>query len=390
MTVVRVGIIGIGNMGSAHAKTLDQGKIKGAVLTAISDMRESTKAWAADNLQGDVPYFQDPKAMMLSGEVDAVLIATPHYQHSELAIMAFNHGLHVLIEKPAGVFTSQVREMNEAASQSGKVFSIMYNQRTNPLYIKLKDLIAAGELGEIRRTNWIITSWYRSQSYYDSGSWRATWAGEGGGVLLNQSPHQLDLWQWTVGLMPKRVRAFCAFGKYRSIEVEDDVTAYVEYENGATGVFITTTGETPGTNRFEVTGDRGKIVVEDGKMTFWRLREPESEFNQRYTGGFGQPECWKIDIPIEGRETGHPGIMQNFVDAILHGSPLIAPGEEGIHGLTLSNAMYLSTWTDHWVELPMDEELFNEHLQERIRNSKMNTTPVRDTQTPADLSGTFQ
>ncbi|MCM3782820.1 Gfo/Idh/MocA family oxidoreductase [Neobacillus mesonae] len=390
MNPVRVGIIGIGNMGSSHARIINQDKIRGAVLTAISDMRDSAKEWAETHLQKNVLFFHDPKSMITSGAVDAVIIATPHYQHAELAILAFEHGLHVLIEKPAGVYTSQVREMNEAAERSGKVFSIMYNQRTNPLYVKLKDMISSGELGEIRRTNWIITSWYRSQSYYNSGSWRATWAGEGGGVLLNQSPHQLDLWQWTIGMMPTRIRAFCSFGKYRNIEVEDDVTAYVEYANGATGVFITTTGETPGTNRFEVTGDRGKIVIEDGKMMFWRLRELESEFNKRYEGGFGQPECWKIDIPIEGVETGHPGIMQNFVEAIRQGTPLIAPGEEGIHGLTLSNAMYLSTWIDNWVDLPIDEELFNHHLQERIKNSKAPNAEDLSKGAPADLSGTFK
>ena len=191
--------------------------------------------------------------------------------------------------------------MNEAAEKSGKVFSMMFNQRTNPLYQKVRELILSGELGEIKRTNWIITNWYRSQSYYDSGGWRATWAGEGGGVMINQSPHQLDLWQWTTGLMPRRVRAFSGFGKYHDIEVEDDVTAYVEYENGATGLFVTSTGEAPGTNRFEVAGDRGKIVVEDGKLTFWRLRQSEREFNREYQGGFGEPECWKIDIPVYGR-----------------------------------------------------------------------------------------
>ncbi|MED4957934.1 Gfo/Idh/MocA family oxidoreductase, partial [Paenibacillus macerans] len=228
----------------------------------------------------------------------------------------------------------------------------------------------SGELGTIRRTNWITTNWYRSQSYYDSGGWRATWAGEGGGVLLNQDPHQLDLWQWTTGMMPKRVRAFCHFGKHRSIEVEDDVTAYVEYENGATGLFVTTTGETPGTNRFELAGDNGKIVVEDGKLTFWRLRVPEPKFNAEYTGGFGQPECWKCEIPVEGGiGPQHKGILQNFTNAVLHGEPLLAPGEEGILGLTISNAMHLSAWTEDWVQLPLDEDLFYEKLQEKIKTS---------------------
>ncbi|WNR46554.1 Gfo/Idh/MocA family protein [Paenibacillus roseipurpureus] len=370
MEKVRIGIIGLGNMGTAHAKYLVNNEVKGAVLTAICEPREDRLTWAKENLGEGVQLFDNLDDFFASGTVDGVLIATPHYDHPGTAVRAFQAGLHVICEKPAGVYTKQVREMNEAAAASGKVFSMMYNQRTNPLYKKLKDLVSSGELGEIRRTNWIITNWYRSQSYYDSGGWRATWAGEGGGVLINQDPHQLDLWQWTIDMMPKRVRGFCYFGKHRNIEVEDDVTAFVEYENGATGLFVTTTGEAPGTNRFELSGDRGKIVIEDGKLTFWRLRVSEREFNETYKGGFGQPECWKCEIPVEGTETGHKGITQNFVDAILHGTPLVAPGAEGIKGLMISNAIMLSTWTDNWVDLPIDEDLFEQHLQEKIKNSK--------------------
>ncbi len=370
MQTVRLGIIGLGNMGKGHIGYIQKGEVSGVKLTAVCDAQEAGLEWARQTLGDSVRLFDDPLAMMDSGEVDGVLIATPHYSHPELAIACFKRGLHVLCEKPAGVYTKQVREMNEAAAGSGSVFSMMYNQRTNPLYRKLKDLIDSGELGEVRRTNWIITNWYRSQSYYDSGTWRATWAGEGGGVLLNQDPHQLDLWQWTIGMMPKRVRAFCYFGKHRNIEVEDDVTAFVEYDNGATGVFVTTTGEAPGTNRLEISGDRGKIVIEDGKLTFWRLRVSEPEFNATYKGSFGQPECWKCDIPVTGPYPDHKGITQNWVNAILHGEELIAPGEEGIKGLMISNAMLLSTWTDGWVDLPIDEELYYDILQQKIADSK--------------------
>ncbi|WP_077623006.1 Gfo/Idh/MocA family protein [Sediminibacillus massiliensis] len=369
MAEVRLGIIGVGTMGFAHASYLQEKVVNGAVLTAVLDNSKERAEWLEKNLDDGVRVFTNEEEFFESGLVDAVIIATPHYDHSYLAIKAFEYGLHVLCEKPAGVFTRQVREMNEAAEKSGKVFSMMFNQRTNPLYQKLRDLIQSGELGEIRRINWLITNWYRSQSYYDSGGWRATWAGEGGGVLINQCPHQLDLWQWMTGMMPTRMRAFCQFGKHRNIEVEDDVTAYAEYENGATAVFITTTGEAPGTNRLEIAGDRGKVVVENGKMDFWRLRVPEPEFNREFKGGFGAPECWKVEVPITGTETAHRGITQNFVDAILNGTPLLAPGVEGIKGLTLSNSMQLSTWIDDWVELPLDEELYYKHLQEKISTS---------------------
>src|SRR5690625_22882 len=365
-------------MGTRHALRLYKGEVEGATLSAVCDTNQDRLILAQQKFQENVACFDDDETFFQEAEIDALLIATPHYHHPETAIKAFEKGLHVLVEKPAGVYTKNVREMNEAAKRSEKVFSIMYNQRTNPLYQKLREMIQNGELGEIKRTNWIITDWYRSQSYYDSGGWRATWNGEGGGVLLNQSPHQLDLWQWTIGMMPKRIHGFCSFGKYHDIEVEDDVTAYVEYENGATGVFITTTGEAPGTNRYEVVGDRGKIVVENNQLTFNRLTVSEREFNQTSTSGFAKPECWEIDIPVHGKATDHLGIMQNWIDAIVKGTPLLAPGEEGVKGLELSNAMYLSSWLQRPVDLPIDADLFHEKLQEQIDNSTFEKKEVED------------
>ncbi|WP_042458139.1 Gfo/Idh/MocA family protein [Neobacillus dielmonensis] len=368
---IKVGIIGIGNMGKSYALTLDQGLIAGAELSAVCG-RNTQQEWVTTNLKAEVKFFDDENAFFNEAKMDALLIATPHYSHPELAMKAFAKGMHVLLEKPAGVFTKNVIEMNQAAAKSGKVFSMMFNQRTNPLYQKLRNLILAGELGEIKRTNWIITDWYRSQSYYDSSHWRATWKGEGGGVLLNQAPHQLDLWQWTTGLEPKRVHGFCHNGKYHDIEVEDDVTAYVEYENGATGVFIASTGEAPGTNRFEIQGDRGKIVVENNALTFYRLTQSEREFNATYKGGFGKPECWTIDIPVAGENTAHQGIIQNWIDAITKGTPLLAPGEEGIKGVELANAIYLSSWLNQTIELPVNPDFYYEKLQEKINQSVKN------------------
>jgi len=367
---LRIAIIGIGGMGSHHARYLLRGDVPGAELTAVCDIDPARLQWSKENLGEQVQTFDNGDALFAAKAADAVIIATPHYFHPPYAIQAFEHGLHVLTEKPAGVYTRQVREMNEAAQKTDRVFGIMFQFRTSPIYKKLKDLLESGELGEIRRTNLYATRWFRSQSYYDSGGWRATWAGEGGGVLLNQCPHTLDLWQWTCG-MPKRVRAFCYFGKYHDIEVEDDVTAYVEYENGATGVFITTTGESPGTDRLEVDGDHGKVVVENGKLEFWRTREPVSQFLREYKGGFGEPECWKCEVPLGPRGEDHIGITKDWVRAIRTGSTLLAPGVEGINSLELSNAMLLSSWINDWVDIPVDEELFYQHLQERIKSSSV-------------------
>ncbi len=385
MDDVRIGIVGLGGMGCNHARYLSRGEVAHGVLTAVCDLRSEQLEWATENLGQGVARFERPSDLMDSGAVDGVLIATPHYDHPPIAVEAFARGLHVLTEKPAGVYTRQVREMNEAACASGRVFGIMYNQRTNPVYRKLKDIVESGELGELKRFNWIMTTWYRPQSYFDSGGWRASWAGEGGGVLLNQDPHQLDLWQWIVG-MPARVRAFCSFGKYHDIEVEDDVTAFVEYANGATGVFVTSTADTPGTNRLELTGNQGKIVVENGAITFWRLRVGERRFNAEYTGGFGEPECWECRVGVTGTPTEHPGITANWVDAIRSGVQLLAPGEEGIRGLELSNAMHLSAWTDAWIDLPIDEDAYYEELQKRIAAS---TYQKQGGELTMDVKGTF-
>ena len=265
MQTVRYGIIGIGNMGSAHAKALFDNKIEGAVLAAVADTDEERRKWATDTFGDSVEIFCDYHELLLPDKVDAVLIATPHYLHPVIAGEAFEAGLNVLIEKPAGVDAADVKLMNKAADKSGKAFGIMFNQRTNPLFGALKYYVEIGLLGEIKRFNWIISNWYRSQAYYDSAGWRATWNGEGGGVLLNQCPHNLDLWQWIMGV-PERVRAFCRQGHFHRIGVEDDVTIYAEYRNGASATFITSTGEYPGTNRLEISGTMGKAVAEDGVL----------------------------------------------------------------------------------------------------------------------------
>ncbi|MBO4559618.1 MAG: Gfo/Idh/MocA family oxidoreductase [Lachnospiraceae bacterium] len=368
MNEVRLGIIGIGSMGTAHATSITKGMVPHMRLTAVADIRQERLDWARENLPGTALYT-DGKEMIDSGVCDAVLIATPHYFHPEFVIYALEHGVHALSEKPAGVYTKQVREMNEAAAKSDKVFAIMFNQRTNCVYRKLHEMIESGELGAMKRVNWIITDWYRTQSYYDAAGWKATWKGEGGGVLLNQCPHQLDLLQWLCG-MPTKVRAFCQVGKWHDIEVEDDVTAYLEFEGGATGVFVTTTGDAPGTNRLELTFEMGKIVCEDGKLIFYKLKESEREFCRTEKNGFAKPDMERVEIETDGQNEQHIGVLKAFTDRILNGGPLIAEGVEGIRGLTLSNAMYLSAWLDKTIELPPDEDLFLSELDKRRNSSR--------------------
>lgn len=371
-------------MGRYHADSLNDGKVPGAILGAIVDTSPAALAREVEKFP-NVPVFESTEALLEARAADIVLVATPHYFHPPLARKALSAGVHALVEKPAGAYTKQVRELNEFASKSNLVFGIMFNQRTNAAHKKMRDLVAAGEIGEIKRTLYVITDWTRTQNYYDSGGWRATWEGEGGGVLLNQAPHNLDLVQWIAG-MPSRIRAFCKFGRYHNIEVEDDVTAYLEYPNGASGVFITTTGEAPGTKYFEVVGDRGKIVLRDGGVTFHRTVQDVSKFIAESPDGFGQPETWTCEINARGGEE-HIGILKNFVAAVNNGTPLLAQGVEGINGIELANAMLLSSWIDGWVNLPLDDDLYYEKLQERIKNSTIEKDA--DVQNIMSVAGTF-
>lgn len=368
MDTVRVGIIGLGNMGSGHAKNIVKGEVEGMTLAAIADINPERRAWAKENCPG-AEIFDDAIKMMDSGLVDAVIVATPHYFHPVYVSEALKRDIHALSEKPAGVYTKAVREVNELAARSKATYAIMFNQRTNCVYRKMKEIVDSGSMGQIRRTNWVITNWYRPQSYYDSGAWRATWSGEGGGVLMNQCPHKLDLWQWICG-MPVKVRAHCKEGRWHDIEVEDDVTAYVEYANGATGVFVTTTGDCPGTNRFEVTLDGGKLVVENDKLRMYKLEMFEQEFSRSWSKGFGQPAVEEIEVETDGFNPQHVGVLRAFAAHILKGEPLVASGVEGINGLTLANAMYLSSWLDKDVDLPLDEDLFLEELNKRRASSR--------------------
>ncbi len=385
MDKVRIGIIGIGNMGRGHCKTILDGKVPGMELTAVADCKEVRREWAKENLPENVQIFDDGDKLIEAGDVDAVLVATPHYDHPRLVIKALEKGLHAISEKPAGVYTKQVRQMNEVAAKSDKVFAMMFNQRTNCTYRKMKEIVDSGNYGEIRRVNWIITDWLRNQSYYDSGDWRATWNGEGGGVLLNQCPHQLDLLQWICG-MPSKIHAFCHNGKWHNIEVEDDVTAYMEFPNGATGVFVTTTGDAPGTNRFEITLDRAKLVCNKDELEMYELKTGLKEHLSNCPEGFKLPEGEWVKVETDGMNMQHAGVLCAFADHILNGGSLVARGEEGINGLMLSNAMHLSSWLEQTVSLPIDEDLFLEKLNV-LREASVKKDNV--TEMISDTSGTY-
>ena len=388
---LRYGIIGVGNMGSSHLSYYLDGLLPELTLTAIADI-DPAKLERAKNIckerSCEINFYSTAEELIDSGDVDAIVVATPHYSHPPIVEYGLTHDVHVLSEKPAGVYTKRVREMNEVAAKSDKVFALMFNQRTNPVYIKLREIVQSGEYGEIHRFNWIITDWYRTQAYYNSGGWRATWSGEGGGVLLNQCPHNLDLWQWITG-MPCAIQAQCSIGKWHDIEVEDDVTIYAEYPNGATGVFVTTTGDAPGTNRLEITLDRAKLICEGGEIKAYILDQSMTELSRTAGEGFRKPSGHWENIEVKERDTEqHVAVLNAFAANILRGEPLIARGEEGINGLTISNAAHLSSWLGKKIELPIDEDLFYEELQKKIASSKVKKE-TGDGSVVADMSSTY-
>jgi len=366
MKTVRLGIIGLGNIGQHHFGYLTAGKVSRAELVAVSDAVPS-------KLDKYLPLrtFTDGEELIRSGLVDAVIIATPHYQHTTLGIAALKQGLHVMVEKPISAHKADAERLIATHKQHRKqVFAGMFQLRAEPRYLKLQKLIKAGDLGEIVRMSWIMTDWFRTEAYYASGGWRATWKGEGGGVLLNQCLHNLDAMQWLLG-MPARVRGFCQLGRFHDIEVEDNVSAYLEYPNGATGTFVSSTGEAPGTNRFEIVGTRGKVVLERDHISFTRNEADMIEFSRNTKLGFAKPEVWNVEIPFENAANGHATLMQNFINAILDGEPLIAPGEEGIHSVELANVILYSSLIDQTVELPMDSAAYEKKLNQLIAASKI-------------------
>ncbi len=368
---MRLGIAGVGNMGGYHARMVLSGAVPGCVLAAVCDTdAEKLRPYT------DADQFTDSRAMIHSGKIDAILIATPHYSHTPIGVDALRAGLHVLVEKPISVQKSDAEKLIAAHRSKKQVFAAMFNQRTDPVFQKIRSLVKGGELGEIRRVQWTITDWFRSQAYYDSGGWRATWAGEGGGVLLNQCVHNIDLFQWIFG-MPVSVKALCCFGRHHDIEVEDDVSAIFEFANGATGVLVTSTGEAPGVNRLEASGDLGRLTCEQRTLSFVRNETGTAEYLRSTREAYLPPATWRVEIPVAADAGNqHLKILQNFIRAILHGDALIAPAEEGLNSLELINGIQLASFKDRTVEFPVSSAQYAAFLRGRIAGSTLEKNPV--------------
>ncbi len=363
MEPIRIGVIGLGMIGSKHARNITEGHCPDFRLVAVADRHQEN----IDPFLKAVPdlrVFKTGEDLILSGLCQAVVIAVQHNQHAQLASLALENNIHVMCEKPADVSASRVLQLQSQARLHPELaFGMMFNQRTNEVFRKIKDLLDGGELGQIKRLNWVITNWYRTQSYYDSSSWRATWGGEGGGVLINQCHHQLDLLIWFMGL-PVRLQAFCHNGKWHSIQTEDDATVYMEFKDGSTGVLCTSTGDAPGTNRLEISGSRARLVLEDGTLSIDRLKVDEREWRTQCKENSKTPPMKQERMQFGDNPNQHAKVLNAFADHILNGGPMVANIEDGLRAVQLNNAMYLSSWTGSMVELPVDPKRFDECLEE--------------------------
>jgi len=340
-------------------------ELKEGELTAVCDIDRKTARTVGEKY--GVPHFLKHTDLLDSGLVDAVLIATPHYHHPPIAIDAFRRGLHALSEKPIGVSVKDARAMVRAAERSRKMFAVMYQSRAVPAYQAAKKWLASGGLGDLVRANAILAV-YRSQAYYDSAAWRATWKDEGGGVLVNQAPHGFDAFLWLAG-MPKYVTGEIRT-RIHGIETEDEAFALMEFPNGAHGYIYTSTTEWPGTNRFELAGDRGKLILDDAGLHIWELDPSIGKYTRKSKDMWGVPKPKQVDPRLPKRATGHIAITSNFCRAILYGDELLTPGAEGIRQVELASAIILSSFTKKRVSLPLNAAAYEKLLTKLKARSK--------------------
>ena len=364
---MRLGIIGVGNIGLQHANNILSGIIQGCVVTALCARGSCSLAE-----QLNIPQYSDYKELIDKQVCDAVIVATPTWSHLEIGCYALSRGLHVLMEKPIGISVAEGERMLELVRPE-QIFGLMLNQRADPIFVAMKKKMDENLLGSLQRINWTMTNWFRPEIYFQTSNWRATWAGEGGGLLVNQCIHNLDILQWICG-MPMSIQGFCGFGKYHNIEVEDEATAFFEYGNGATGSFIGSTGEAPGVNRFDIIGDQGMLSYDGDRLLHFENRPSTSEFSQNTTEMFGQPEVCITDLSVSPPVNQHAIILQNFINAISCSESLIAPAQEGLKALAIANAILLSAWDHEQIQMPLDSARFHKALSERRAQSRLRAT----------------
>lgn len=367
MNQLRIAIIGIGGMGKTYAKIINEGKVRGMTLAAVTCRSKENVLWAKENLDSQTKVYQDTELLFKDTDLfDAVLIVTPHKTHPEFAIRAFEYKKHVFCDKPAGISFYQSQRMSQAAKDSNRKYAMMFHQRLFDKYTRVKEIIDSNRLGDIRRVMLENSRYYRTNFYHKSSSWRSSWNHEGGGVLINQGQHLLDIWQWLFG-MPKSLRADICYGKYNDFLVDDEATIYMQYENQMTAVFFITTGEPVNEERLEIIGTKGKLLLINNHLTIYTYEKEIDEYSKTaLVTNADELKISRMEEEFEDQANPYEPMLQNFADALLEDAKLIAPGEDGENSLTLANAAYLSSWIQETITLPIDPMLYEEKLKEKM------------------------
>ncbi len=362
--MINLAVIGLGPIGAMHVDNLLASDV--AKVVAICDQRP-----VSDEKYSGLKFYDKVDDLLNAGGFDAVIVATPSFTHYNLAKQIIEAGYNVLIEKPLALCTADAMEVESLAKEKNLLCAIMLNQRTTPIYARIKELLSTGELGKINRVSWTMTNWYRPNIYVTSSTWRGTWKGEAGGALINQSIHNLDILAWAFD-MPKSIKAWCKYGKYHDIEVEDEVICHMDLGEGTSLSFITSTGEYTGVNRLEIAGDKAFVVAENGELKITKFKGVSlSEFTRNTDQPFSSPESELIVETFEGNGAQHMGVITNFVRALEGKEELDYKLSEGIKSLELANAMLMSSWTNSEVAMPLDHNAYKAELGKHLENSKL-------------------
>lgn len=368
---IRTAIIGVGVMGKKYAEMITAGRVRNMYLSAVVARRDSIQEWAEGltNTNGVKPkvYTSANDLFNNPDEYDAVLIVTPHRTHPDFARRAFQQGKHVICDKPAGITIGQAVQMAKDAKAADRIYGMIFHQRRYPKYNKIKEMLEAKELGDLSRIMLVNSRYFRTASYHRSGSWRSSWCGEGGGALINQGAHILDIWQWLFG-MPNEIYADIPFGKYNSFMVDDEATIHMRYKDDMTAVFMLTTGEAIWEERLEIIGSKGKILLENDTLHIWRYSSDSNEYikTQQVTSRENM-ECLEEIIQFEKAEEPYVQMLENFADAVISNdaSILTASGESAVNQMMLTNAAYYSAWKGCRVQLPLNAEDYEKALEEQ-------------------------
>jgi predicted dehydrogenase len=375
MDVPRFAVVGVGaNVFNMHAPALQSSAFE---IAAVCDVNLAAAERQAERF--GCPYFADHREMLAAIRPDAVAVLTPHPFHAAIAIDCLNAGAHVLVEKPIAVQVAEADRMIAAAEQAGRLLAVNLQHRTRGEIRTAKKLIESGRLGQIQRVE-MVAIWTRTAAYYAQAGWRGTWQGEGGGVLMNQSPHSLDLVCHLVG-QPSRVVAWNRT-MFHHIETEDTSLAMLEWSTdgaaasdsaakraaGALGTLLVSTAQVGEPERLEIAGTRGVLQLSRGGLRLFEADTDLRTFLAENPAPFARPELVPQDVPLESGSGDHAAIYANFLDAITNGAPLVADGAQGRMSLELANALIYSSATSTQVPLPLDRAAYADRL-DRLRRA---------------------